>query len=82
MTALCFAKDFEEYGEEFYEEGSVIRVFELLGAGAPGHTPQCDGIGKSETALGMLQGMVVGARGKVKEERDGLIALLQECVVS
>jgi len=80
MTALCFSKDAEKEGEDFFEEGSVIRTVKLLlDAGASGNTPSYPGEyeGDSRTALQLLIGMSV-AEGKVRRERDGLIMLLQD----
>ena len=86
MTALCFSKDAEEEGEDFFEEGSVIRTVKLLlDAGAPGNTPSLytdsktgEYEGDSRTALQLLIGMPVDTEGKVRRERDGLIMLLQD----
>ncbi|KAK1740864.1 ankyrin repeat domain-containing protein, partial [Skeletonema marinoi] len=77
MTAYCFSKDDDE-GNLDFEEGSVIRMVELLlEAGAPANTPQIDHeTGRTETALQVLQGMLP-SDDKVRRERDGLIALLQ-----
>ena len=71
MTVLCFSDPQTCYD---FEEGHVIRTVQLLlDAGAPWNTPA-----NGWTALQMLQDMDMSAvDGKVKQERDGIIDLLQ-----
>eukprot|EP00985_Skeletonema_marinoi_P009676 scaffold4506_cov82-Skeletonema_marinoi.AAC.1 len=78
MTAYCFSKDADE-GNLDFEEGSVIRTVELLlEAGAPANTTQIDhATGRTKSALQVLQEMTP-FDDKVRRERDGLIALLQQ----
>jgi ankyrin repeat protein len=78
MTAYCFSKDADE-GNLDFEEGSVIRTVELLlDAGAPANAPQIDHeTGRTKSALQVLQDMLP-SDDKVRRERGGLIALLQQ----